>query len=283
MENRINREVLGNSNRTVWMFDVDGVITNPAEKRVTEKGLIEAIAGKLDKGDVVTLNTGRSISWMTNRVLNPLKEAVSDKSKLDNFLAVGEKGGTWACFKDGELIPPEQDEVLAIPDSLKKTIKDLIEKDYDGKMFFDDSKLTMLSTEMIDGRSTDEYAAEQRELVKKMVEILEKPEYNHLGLRIDPTTIATDIQNSHVGKHFGARRIANWLAEKEIKPTKIIAIGDSQSDTEMVEELQGEFNLEFVFVGDGSKLKSDSLNKPPTFTKARFGEGTLEYLLKSSD
>jgi len=277
-----NQRVKNNTSRIIWIFDVDGVITNPAEKRVTEKGLIEAIAEKLDKGDVVTLNTGRSISWMTGRVLNPLREAVKDKGKLDNFLAVGEKGGTWAYFVNNEL-KTEQDEKIIIPQSLKNTVRNLIQTEFDNKMFFDDSKLTMLSTEMIDGRSIQEYAVEQSELSKKMEEIIKKPEYGCLGLRIDPTTIAIDIQNSHVGKHFGARRIVNWLVEKGIKPAKIIAVGDSQSDIEMAEELQGEFNLEFVFVGDKSRLKSDSLVNPPIFTKARFGEGTLEYLLKASN
>lgn len=259
------------------MFDVDGVITNPTEKKVTEKGLIEAIAGKLNKGDVVTLNTGRSISWMIDRVLNPLRNAIKDKSKLDNFLAVGEKGGTWAYFVNNEL-ETEQDEKIIIPQSLKNTVRNLIQIEFDKKMFFDDSKLTMLSTEMVDGRSTDEYAIEQKELIKKMEEIIKKPEYNYLKLRIDPTTIATDIQNYHVGKHFGARRIINWLAEKGIKPTKIIAVGDSQSDVEMAEELQDEFDVEFVFVGNEPKLKSDGLKKYSIFTKSRFEKGTMEFL-----
>ena len=278
----MQKESLAKTPETVWIFDVDGVITNPAEKKVTELGLIEAIAGKLDQGEIVTLNTGRSVSWMTDRVIKPLEEAVKDKSNLINFLAVGEKGGTWAYFKNGEIVT-EKDEKISIPQSLKDEIRKIVDNEFAGKMFYDESKLTMLSTEMIDGRPVPEYAKEQLTLVEKMKEIIERPEYKSLDLRVDPTTIATDIQNSHVGKHFGARRIAGWLKEKGIKPTRVITLGDSQSDTEMAEELQGEYNVEFVFVGIRSKLNTSKLKQRPIFTQNQYGEGTLEYLQQASN
>ena len=283
MKNKtINRGILGNAHRLVWIFDVDGVITNPVEKKITEKGLIEAISGKLDKGDVVTLNTGRSISWMIDRVIRSIEKTVANKDSLDRFLAVGEKGGAWLFLQNGQW-KIHVDEKISLPKHLQDEVKELINTEFKDCMFYDDSKLTMISTEMIDGHSMSEYAQKQQVLTDRMKLILLKPEYYKLNLKIDPTTIATDIQNSHVGKHFGARRITDWLIEKGIRPIKIIAIGDSQTDIEMAEELQAEFDLEFVFVGDGSKLKSDSLNKTPTFTNSHFGEGTLEYLLKTSN
>ena len=274
MENQkpMQKEHLNKTPEVAWIFDVDGVITNPAEKKVTEVGLIEEISSKLDQGDIVALNTGRSISWMMDRVIKPIEEAVGDKTKLVNFLAVGEKGGAWASFKDGELVI-EVDDQIFIPESLKAEVRHLIESKFAESMFYDESKLTMLSTEMIDGRSVPDYAKEQLILIEKMKEILENPEYRSLDLKIDPTTIAT-----HVGKHFGARRIANWLKERGIKPIHVIALGDSQSDTEMAEELQGEYPVEFVFVGDKSKLDSSKLIKKPVFTQKQFGEGTFEFL-----
>ncbi len=260
-----------------FLFDVDGVITNPAEKRVTEEGLIETIAEKLDNGDIVTLNTGRSLSWMMDRVIKPIENAVKDKKNLNNFLAVGEKGGSWLFFQDGEWIT-EIDENLSTPENLQNTIRNLINDKFRDCMFYDESKLTMISTEMIDGHPIAKYSEKQHVLVEEMKQILEQSEFKSLDLKIDPTTIATDIQNSHVGKHLGARRIANWLKEKNIKPEHVIAIGDSQSDTEMAEELQDEYSLDFVFVGNPEKLKFDKLKKKPIFTKSRFGEGTLEFL-----
>lgn len=258
-----------------WLFDVDGVITNPAEKKVTEEGLIEAIAGRLDKGEAVTLNTGRSISWMMDRVIRPIGKTVSDECKLDKFLAVGEKGGTWLSFQN-EQWETHVDEKISLPKSLQEEIRELIDTEFKDCMFYDDSKLTMISTEMIDGRSISEYTQRQQVLMDKMKQILSKPEYHGLNLKIDPTTIATDIQNSHVGKHLGARKIADWLKEKAIQPQHILAIGDSQSDTEMAEELQDEYDVEFV--GEKDQIKSDNYSFPIIITNHQCDTGTAEFL-----
>lgn len=260
-----------------WIFDVDGVITNPQEKKVTEEGLIDAIADCLTNGDVVTLNTGRSLSWMMDRVIKPIEESVGDKSRLDEFLAVGEKGGAWLLFQDGEWVT-YIDKKITVPESLQTDIRELIYAEFQNSMFYDESKLTMISTEMIDRHLIPDYTQRQHVLVARMQEILAKPKYESLDLKIDPTTIATDIQNPHVGKHLGARRIADWLRDKSIRPQHILTIGDSQSDTEMAEELQDEYSVDFVFVGEPSKLNSDKLKNNPIFTAKLFGEGTLEFL-----
>jgi hydroxymethylpyrimidine pyrophosphatase-like HAD family hydrolase len=260
-----------------WIFDVDGVITNPKEKKVTEVGLIDAIADRLKNGEIVTLNTGRSLSWMMDRVIKPIEESVGDKRSLDKFLAVGEKGGALLSFQNGEWVT-YIDERISVPESLQTYIRGLIDAEFQDSMFYDESKLTMISTEMVDGHSIPDFTQKQHALVSRMQEILAKTEYQNLDLKIDPTTIATDIQNTHVGKHLGARRIEDWLKDKNIKPQHILTIGDSQSDTEMAEELQDEYSVDFVFVGEPSKLNSDKLKNNPIFTVKRFCEGTLEFL-----
>lgn len=190
-----------------WLFDVDGVITDPAEKRVTQDGLIEAIAERLESGDIVTLNTGRSISWLEEKgIFAGLEGSIKDKGKLSNFFAVGEKGGTWQMYEDGKWIT-HVDESIRVPQDLQDKIRRLIEEQYSDLMFYDKSKLTMISTEMIDGRKVSEYFERQKDLVEEMNRILLDSAYQDLNLRVDPTTIATDIQNSHVGKHLGARKM----------------------------------------------------------------------------
>ncbi|OGH16188.1 MAG: hypothetical protein A3C30_02645 [Candidatus Levybacteria bacterium RIFCSPHIGHO2_02_FULL_40_18] len=261
-----------------FLFDVDGVITDPAEKKVTQKGLIEAIAERLDSDEVVTLNTGRSISWLSEKgIFRELETSVKDKSKLSNFIAIGEKGGTWQAYEAGTW-KNHIDESIEVPLELQDRIRRLIEERFSDLMFFDESKLTMISTEMIDGKSITEFSEKQKDLVEEMNRILLDPDYKNLNLRIDPTTIATDIQNAHVGKHLGARKIADWIQSKGIKPEHFITVGDSQSDTDMAEELQDDYPVEFVFVGDPEKLDSSRLHCPIIFTKARYSAGALEYL-----
>jgi hydroxymethylpyrimidine pyrophosphatase-like HAD family hydrolase len=267
------------SSKTVWIFDVDGVLTNPQRKTITQEGLIEKIAEKLDKGDVIALNTGRSLSWVEERVLRPFMKLIKEKSKLVNLFVVGEKGGTWAFFENGAMIV-KIDKSFDLPESLKQEIRQLIKNDFSDSMFYEASKLTIISPEMIDGYEIADYAREQSVLVKRLKRILNKPKYRKLKLKIDPSIIAVDVQIPRAGKHSGVRRIENWLKGKSITPSKVIMIGDSQADTEMAEELQNEYPVEFVFVGDPKKVKTDKLKCEPIFTQKLFEAGTLEFLQK---
>lgn len=257
-----------------WLFDVDGVITNPTRKIITEKGIIDAIAQRLNEGEIITLNSGRSLSWMMDRVIEPIMKVAKNKNQFSNFLAIGEKGGTWLSFQNKEW-KTHIDKTINIPESLKSEIRILVNKEFQNSMFYDESKSTMISVEMIDGQSLSEFTQQQQALVDKIKYILKS---QVIALEIDPTTIATDIQNSRVGKNLSARRVANWLKEKGFEPQRILAIGDSQSDTKMAEELQDEYSLEFIFVGDPLKLNVDKLKNKPTFTTKRFDKGTLEFL-----
>jgi len=119
----------------------------------------------------------------------------------------------------------------------------------------------------------DAFHARQSELVGKMRDLLIK--YKTHDLKIDPTTIATDIENSHVGKHLGARRFLEMLGERGINPQNFIAFGDSSSDFEMYDALKkAGKSAKFVFVGTKAGEEGENIQR----TNSHFGEGTLEFL-----
>lgn len=263
---------------TCWIFDVDGVITNPQEKRITEAEILDQIIKRLQNGEPVALNTGRSIEWVKDRVINPMLEKIKDKKILKNFLAVGEKGGTWAEFdQNGDLIE-SKDDSISIPRDLQTQIRNLINTDYAESMFLDESKLTMISTEMKDGYSLEDYRKKQQTLSHQLNALLADQ-----GLadkfKVDSTTIAVDVENKYVGKHFAVKKIIEWLKSKGIKPQKYITFGDSfKSDIPMAEELNSQgLPIEFVYVGK-ENIDTSNFPFPITRTVNHFGNGTLEYL-----
>ena len=264
-----------------WLFDVDGVITNPEQKRVTEPRIIDEIVKRLESGEPVALVTGRSIDFMRERVIDPLIQRVGDLSLLQNFLAMGEKGGVWVTYnQDGE--PQEHiDENISVPRQLQDEVRKLIEQEFSDLMFYDESKKTMISTEMIDGTKLKDYHQRQKMLNQKLEELVRQHGLQD-RLEVDPTTIATDIQNKHVGKDFAAKRVLTWLAERKIKPAQFITIGDSKSDLPMAQEIHNQGLLViFVFVGkdaDRKYIESQNLPFPVTFTKNQYEKGTLQYL-----
>lgn len=261
-----------------WIFDVDGVITNPLEKRVTQPQILDAIIEKLKRGEPVALNTGRSLSWMMDRVINPLLEKIENKTILRNFFAVGEKGGMWLTFENnGEMIE-HRDESIKVPQELQDEVRKIIERDYSDSMFYDGSKETMISTEMKDGHSLEEFKSAQKKLKQKLDELLFQRRLKGM-FKIDPTTIATDIENSHVGKHFAIERILAFLKQRGIKPKQFITFGDSKSDVPMAQRLhQMGLPVQFIFVGNSSQLEGEDLPFPTITTNNHFDKGALEYL-----
>lgn len=266
-----------------WIFDIDGVVTNPSEKKVNKPQILVHIASKLKNGEPVAFNTGRSSSWLIEHVINPLLEMIDNRRILDNFIAVGEKGGTWIIFDKDGTIKQHKDASISVPESLQQQVKKLIEANYSESMIYDNSKQTMISTEMNNGLSIEEYKKDQNKLTLQLKKLLQ--ENNFLDkLKIDPTTIAVDVENKHVGKGFAIERILDLFKKKGIKPKQFIAFGDSPSDIAMAEKLhERNLTFTFIFVDDKGHLKGREYPFPIIYTKNRFDKGTLEFLNKGKE
>lgn len=283
------------------LLDVDGVVTDPTEKKVVEPQIFDLISNQLKIGNPVALNTGRSNEWMIERVINPLNARIADKSILKNFFAIGEKGLTWTSFDaSGKLIqgvfnregtPVEGFDLSVFLDpatvehfkTLEREARSLIETKYKHSTFFDASKKAMVSTEMFDKFDQPTYAKEQVQFTQELHDMLKR-----LGLegkfKIDPTTIATDIQVPTAGKHLGTKRILDWLTRHKIAPKHFVAVGDSASDLEMADELktQGK-NYTFRYLNPEKPLPADKImdhDKKPKYnlvvSKAPFSKGLVE-------
>ncbi len=262
-----------------YIFDVDGVITNPSLKLVEHKEILQKIANLLSSNNLIALNTGRSLSWVNERIIPPLLEYISAKITLKNLFAVGEKGGTWFNFDDNGTIQFHKDESISVPFDLQEKIKELISNSFSETMFYDDTKETMISTEMRDGLSIDEYKKSQKELITKMTAILGEMQLTQT-LEIDPTTIATDIENQIVGKDYAMERIIDWISHSGLEPKRFITFGDSKSDIPMAEKLyEHKLPVSFVYVGNDN-LNTSSMQFPTIITQEKFDKGTLEFLTK---
>lgn len=258
-----------------WIFDIDGVITDPVTKRIKYPQIIDFLIGKLSKNEPVGLNTGRSLSWTEERVLNPLILKLKDKSILENLIICAENGAVSATFTKGEL-SKYKDSNFTVPafiaDEVRKSIKDT------KLISFDESKETMVTVEMQDGASLEEFRKEQEILDKRLNEFLEEKKLlEEYVLR--PNPIATDIYKKTVGKTFGTKKILNWLKEKNLEIDFFYIFGDAFSDLEISDQIKKEgFPLEFIFVGPRKDLDMSGKDYKISFSKARWTEGTVEFL-----
>jgi len=260
------------------ILDCDGVLTDPVVKCVTKVDTFAALGQRLDRGEVVAINTGRSIAWLIrNGIIDFVERSVHDKANLERFMAVCEKGASWITFIGG-VIRTNIDKTITVPEAVREDVYDLVEERFRDCMFWDPTKLTMISVEMIDGMPLEAFTKRQAQLVADLEAILRSPDHAPFALQIDATSIATDVQHRDAGKHLGARRIVEWLERRGLAPQHYVTVGDSQSDTAMAEELQDAHSVDFVYVGDPVRLNAEALRCRVVQTQARFELGTIEYL-----
>ena len=265
-----------------YLFDVDGVLSDPVEKQVTEVGLFDQIIQLLQNQQPVALNTGRSTQWLMERFVARLLEKISDTAILTNFMIIGEKGGTWITFDETSAMHHGKAKDIAIPEAINKTVAKLVEQKYSDSMFFDSTKETMLSVEMLDGFDIDTFHKRRVTFMEDLADMLKKEKLME-KYKIDPSNISTDVESIKAGKALGADRFLQFLDEKKIYPSEFETFGDSESDFAMSDELyKRRKKVKMIYVGDRNKLgeitKEYSIEYVGGFT-----QGTLNYLQNHKD
>lgn len=268
--------------KTAFIFDVDGVLLDPLEKRITVPDLMPALAAALKRGAIIALNTGRSLDTLDEKVLPFLNQAIADEQITDpRIFVAAEKGAVWSIRSPSGDFARFRNEEVSVPAELQTEVQALVRTQFASTMFFDETKTAMISVEMRDHADHEKFREEQHVLNEAFRDMLSKRNLTS-RFRIDPTIIATDIESIELGKHEGIRRLLSWLESQKIPCEKFFAFGDSTSDLPMAEELKRrEKNFEFVFVGDDRLLDGKSLE----FPVRRVGglcQGTLRALRELS-
>ena len=253
-----------------WLFDVDGVLTMPEEKKANPE-IIKKVSKILDSKDIIGLNTGRSLVFVKEEVLKPLEKEINDKNLLKNIFSVCEKGGVWAKYENGRL-KESIDESLKPPNGLEAKTKKFIEEKLSETTFFDDTKKTMISAEYKKGSPFDKFPDDQKKYVDKAKELIDN--LNIDNLNIEPTVIATDIQNKKAGKDLGIKRFLDLIKNLH-EPNEFETFGDSPGDFEMHLFLKRNgHKSKFIYVGKKElETKEDYIK-----TSQKYDKGTLEYL-----
>lgn len=256
--------------QTAFLFDVDGVITDPKEKKITEPKILNLIIDLLNSGDFVAFNSGRDTNWVKQNVLDPLAQQIKEKQLLKDILAIGEKGTS--IMKFDESWHEEIDRNYALPNELKEKLREFVKTTK--SMFYDENKHNMVTLEMKDGYDIDKFVNERDSVLSKVKEIISK----YRDIVAEPTSIDIDIQHKDSGKHLGAKHILNFFSANGINPSHFITIGDSFSDLEMADELhaQGK-SVEFWYVNPAKPLDI-SKPYPIKVSENEFTAGTVELL-----
>ncbi|MBI2444097.1 MAG: hypothetical protein HYV42_02560 [Candidatus Magasanikbacteria bacterium] len=259
------------------IFDVDGVLTDPQTKEVTDPAGLTLLAERLRKDEPIILNTGRAVDFILEKIMPKLSDDAG-KDKLKNVLVVAEKGGVVLLYNDQGEPQIVEDKSYSVPEEVHAQVKELVAQKYGDTMFYDATKRTMLSVEMIDNGDLEKFGKAQERIIEDFKVTLTRAKIEKEFV-IDPTIIATDIQHRDVGKALGVRKALRWLGQQNVAPKEFLTFGDSTSDLPMAAELAklGKPG-KFIFVGEPQKISGVETEFPIVQTSDRFEQGVKEFL-----
>ncbi|HSH18102.1 MAG TPA: hypothetical protein VK978_01840 [Candidatus Saccharimonadales bacterium] len=260
---------------TLYVFDLDGVITDPGNSQVNE-AVIDKMFGMLASGTVIAINTGRSYDWVNKQLIARLA-ARGHRDILSRLLVVCEKGGETVTWNNSQAcIQPSSFALSPQAYEITKTVFERNKIRFK-TMSWDTTKRTMATIEKRSAAQLADFHAEQGILKGLLTK-----ELSGYDVRIDATTVATDVESTAAGKYAGAEVIWERFDNNGLDtPTAVISIGDSISDYEMARCFATKnIKSTFVYVGE----HPDDLVQDPAvdlvLTIQQFSAGTLEYLLQ---
>lgn len=260
---------------TAYIFDVDGVITDPDEKKITKPELIKLLVDKLLLETPMAFITGRGIDWMHKQVLSVLEKYIEeqqmDRSLLDNLFVAGEFGGRYVTYQNG-VEKEETSYELVIPQKLRQhlnevgnTFSDFAEVEYEKKVQFS-----------MEAKKGNNFFGEEG---KKIATTLRQEISNYPSLEVHTDRIGMNVRNKADNKHYAVAQFITWLTKKDLHPEKYYVFGDSPSDLEMGEELQNQnMPFDFIYVGEEKDVQDHKQTFSVTVMDTHYTAGTVTYL-----
>ncbi|MFA6486292.1 MAG: HAD hydrolase family protein [Candidatus Magasanikbacteria bacterium] len=260
-----------------FVFDLDGVLVDPTTKTVVLNETLDILCNLLHAGNTVGFNTGRSYDFVEKHLVEPLLKAIDNQSDLLNLFISCEKGAVVVTFDNIFHPVVMKNDRISVPIKIQNAVRNLVKSKFFDSMFFDETKLTMVSVEMNDGHSLEDFWREQKDLDKALEMMLADNDLSE-KFKVDSSRIATDLESKAVGKDLGTENFIEWCDKNKKPVDKIIFFGDSKSDLDMVRSaVRHGKQFEFVFVGEQKYLKDTLIAFPVIFTKNTYEAGVNEY------
>jgi len=230
------------------LLDVDGPIASPDTRTISTPSIITDLI-LLAGGNVpIGFITGRSAQFIREQVVTPLVAAgLPERMRM---YGVCEKGAVWFPITAAGMGEVVVDASVALPDVVAGRIRDLVATDYADTMFFDETKLAMISVEQRTDVDRAAYHVAQASFERAAYAIMIE---HGLGVRfgdevspdaagavpfrIDTTIISTDIESVDLDKDHAAKRALAFFAAGGPLPRLWRSVGDSRSDYKMADHL----------------------------------------------
>jgi len=230
------------------LLDVDGPIASPDTRTIATPSIIADLITLAGANVPIGFITGRSARFISEQVVAPLVAA--GLPRVMRMYGVCEKGAVWFPITETGMGEVVVDASVALPDPVVSRIRELVATDYADTMFFDETKLAMISVEQRTDVDRAAYHVAQASFEDAAYAILIE---HGLGVRfgnrvspdvegavpfrIDTTIISTDIESVDLDKDHAAQRALAFFAAGGPLPRLWRSVGDSRSDYLMADHL----------------------------------------------
>jgi len=230
------------------LLDVDGPIASPDTRTIATPSIIADLITLAGANVPIGFITGRSARFISEQVVAPLVAA--GLPRVMRMYGVCEKGAVWFPITEAGMGEIVVDDSVALPEAVAGRIRDLVATDYADTMFFDETKLAMVSVEQRTDVDRAAYHLAQASFEQATYAIMIE---HGLGVRfgdtvspdaagavpfrIDTTIISTDIESVDLDKDHAAKRALAFFAEGGPLPRLWRSVGDSRSDYKMADHL----------------------------------------------
>jgi hypothetical protein len=235
------------------LFDVDGPIASPISRSIAIPSILSDLITLTAAGVPIAFITGRSDAFIRTEVIAPLRAAGLDEALSlpgTRMFGVFEKGASWAPITATGIQKVTVDASLGLDQTVIDAVRDLLHADFANTMFFDETKLAMISVEQRMDAAHSDFRIAQKVFNDAAFELVashglgirfgdrERPDATgNVPFRVDPTIISTDIESVLLDKDRGAERAIEYFADLGELPTVWRSIGDSRSDYLMADHM----------------------------------------------
>ncbi|WP_120336960.1 hypothetical protein [Cryobacterium soli] len=230
------------------LLDVDGPIASPDTRTISTPSIITDLITLAGANVPIGFITGRSAQFISEQVVTPLVAAGLPQEM--RMYGVCEKGAVWFPITAAGMGDIVVDARVALPEVVAGRIRELVASDYADSMFFDETKLAMISVEQRTDVDRARYHVAQASFEAAAYAILVEHglgvRFGHLvspdatgavPFRIDTTIISTDIESVDLDKDRAAERAVAFFAQGGPLPRVWRSVGDSRSDYKMADHL----------------------------------------------
>ncbi|POH67360.1 hypothetical protein C3B61_05355 [Cryobacterium zongtaii] len=230
------------------LLDVDGPIASPDTRTIATPSIITDLITLAGANVPIGFITGRSAQFISEQVVAPLVAAGLPREM--RMYGVCEKGAVWFPITQTGMGEVVVDASVALPDPVVSRIRELVAADYADTMFFDETKLAMVSVEQRTDVDRAAYHAAQASFEDAAYTIMidhglgvrfgdrvSPDAEGTVPFRIDTTIISTDIESVDLDKDHAAKRALAFFAEGGPLPRLWRSVGDSRSDYLMADHL----------------------------------------------